>query len=364
MRSAAIGDSRNRRASVRAPVVALGEPAQREQAEVGIGCVREPAEHRREQLLHDARAAGEPGGQLVERGARLLDVAEAERGQPFLRGVHRQRADAGQRVEQRREEQLLVDRAHDRLLALVLGVELLERGRAGAVAEAEHAREARARVGVGRQRVRLVLVDELQPVLDRAQPHVRVVEPVRVGDRDVAAAGELLERVERRRRADRVVVATVHELEELHRELDVADAAVAALQLARLEPLAREHLPRCAPSSRAPRARRPDRARRATRTARRRATNAAPSSASPATGRALMSAWSSQVCAHRSQYASYASSVRLSAPERPSGRRSASVRNTMPSAVGSVIARSTARAARSASALSPSCTNITSTSLA
>ena len=42
--------------------------------------------------------------------------------------------------------------------------------------------------------------------------------------------------------------------------------------------------------------------------------------------------------------------VRLRAPERPSGRRSASVRNTMPSAVGSVITRSSARAARSASA--------------
>ena len=42
--------------------------------------------------------------------------------------------------------------------------------------------------------------------------------------------------------------------------------------------------------------------------------NAAPSSASPATGRALMSAWNSQVWAQRSQYAAYASRLRLSAP--------------------------------------------------
>ena len=75
-----------------------------------------------------------------------------------------------------------MDRAHDRLVALVLGVELLERRRAGPVAEAEHAREVRARLGVGGERVRLVLVDELEPVLDRAQPHVGLVELPRVGD--------------------------------------------------------------------------------------------------------------------------------------------------------------------------------------
>ena len=55
--------------------------------------------------------------------------------------------------------------------------------------------------------------------------------------------------------------------------------------------------------------------------ARPRSTNASPSAAStrrPAS--ALMSACSSQFCAHRSQYASKPSSVRLSAPDRPSGR--------------------------------------------
>ena len=57
-----------------------------------------------------------------------------------------------------------------------VGVELLERGRAGPVAEPEHAGEVRASRGVGRQRVGLVLVDELQAVLDGAQPHVCLVE--------------------------------------------------------------------------------------------------------------------------------------------------------------------------------------------
>ena len=46
-----------------------------------------------------------------------------------------------------------------------------------------HAREAGPGVGVGGKRVGLVLVDELEPVLDRAEPHVGVVEPLGVVDR-------------------------------------------------------------------------------------------------------------------------------------------------------------------------------------
>ena len=42
--------------------------------------------------------------------------------------------------------------------------------------------------------------------------------------------------------------------------------------------------------------------------------NAAPAAASPATGRALISAWNSHVCAHRSHHATYASTLRESAP--------------------------------------------------
>ena len=39
----------------RRPRVALAQPPQLQQPEVGIGCRREPAEDRREELLHDAR---------------------------------------------------------------------------------------------------------------------------------------------------------------------------------------------------------------------------------------------------------------------------------------------------------------------
>ena len=74
--------------------------------------------------------------------------------------------------------------------------------------------------------------------------------------------------------------------------------------------------------------------------------SAAPRSASPATGRALISAWNSH--GRRPALVPGLRSSRACAsarPARPSGRRSASVRNTMPSAVGSVITREQRRAA-------------------
>ena len=190
--------------------------------------------------------------------------------EPFLRGLHRQRADAGERVEQRREEQLLVDRAHDRLVPLVLGVELrrapIAPGRSRK--PSTRARCVRASASAGSVCVWCSSTSCSRCSTVRSHTYASSRRR-RVGDRDVAAGRELFERVERGAGADRVVVAAVHELEQLHRELDVADAAVAALQLAGLQPFAAQASARCAPSSRGSRAPRPDRARRATRTARR-----------------------------------------------------------------------------------------------
>ena len=73
--------------------------------------------------------------------------------------------------------------------------------------------------------------------------HVYAVSSAsRVRRADVAARRELLERVERGARTDRRIVAAVHELEQLHRELDVADPARPALDLAIRQALAPEHL--------------------------------------------------------------------------------------------------------------------------
>jgi hypothetical protein len=56
------------------------------------------------------------------------------------------------------------------LVPLLVGVEPVQRGRARRVAIAEHPRQVGAGGVVGRERVRLVLVDELEPVLDGPQP--------------------------------------------------------------------------------------------------------------------------------------------------------------------------------------------------
>ena len=149
-------------------------------------------------------SAREPGGQLVQRGARLVDVVEAERGEPFLGRGLGQRADAGERVEQRREEQLLVDRAHDGLVAAMRR----RRTRRGPSSPGE-SRKPRTRARCVRASVSSGIVcvwcssTSWSRCSTRAQPHVRVGELRRVVAAHVAAARELLERVEGRARRAR-----------------------------------------------------------------------------------------------------------------------------------------------------------------
>ncbi len=70
-------------------------------------------------------------------------------------------------------------------------------------------------------------VDELQPVLDRAQLRVGRRQPEGVGIGDVAADRELPQRRERAGDTERRVLPAVDELEQLDGELDIADPAEA-----------------------------------------------------------------------------------------------------------------------------------------
>ena len=151
----------------------------------------------------------------------------------------------------------------------------------------------------------LLLVDELEAVLDGAQEAVGVGEPVGVVGVDVAGLGQL------GRASTRVVGAAelgvevpVHELQELHGELDVADAAGAALELPVGEPLALDlgldpglHRPQRAQVVGLERVGPQPPLGGVAASGRR-------GHASPPTGRALSSAWNSHGSAHRSQYAS------------------------------------------------------------
>src|SRR5204863_1315368 len=69
------------------------------------------------------------------------------------------------------------------------------------------------------------LVEDLQTVLDGAQMHQCVAEEPAEGRREVAALGEAEDRAQRVPLAQPRVVPGVEELERLHQELDLADAA-------------------------------------------------------------------------------------------------------------------------------------------
>ena len=79
-----------------------------------------------------------------------------------------------------------------------------------------------SRVG---QRMDLLFVDKLQSVFDSAQQSVCVRHGIRVTHVDVARRRKCAQCGERVRRSKLFVELTVHQLQKLHCELDVADAA-------------------------------------------------------------------------------------------------------------------------------------------
>jgi len=79
--------------------------------------------------------------------------------------------------------------------------------------------------------VDLLFGHQLQPVFDRTQQPVRVVERPGVASVDVPADAQFGQGLERGGRTQGAVVAAMHELEELDGELDVTDPTPAPLDL-------------------------------------------------------------------------------------------------------------------------------------
>ncbi len=206
--------------------------AEVEQTRVRVGRVGEPAQHDRQQGALDGGLAGDAGGQrlqVAQRGGRVV-VAEGDQPLPGRLGAQPGLAggELGDRVEQRPVEQLLVQAAYDGGVPAPLAVQVGDR----VGAQAEGAADA-AQLGlVLRDEVGAAQPEQLDAVLHGPQEAVRLIELRGVGPADVAAGGEGLERVERRAAAQRGVGAAVHQLEQLHGELDVPQAARAQLQLA------------------------------------------------------------------------------------------------------------------------------------
>ncbi len=159
-------------------------------------------------------------------------VGVAERLEALSCGLGREACLAGveprHRVEQRAVEELLVDTPHLAAMALPRVGELHD----GVAAQAHRACDASQVLVRLRDHVRATQPVQLDPVLEGAQEGVRRREGARVLASDVAPGRQRLERVHRRPAVQHHVAATVHELQELHGELDVAQPAGAELELA------------------------------------------------------------------------------------------------------------------------------------
>ena len=84
-----------------------------------------------------------------------------------------------------------------------------------------------------RNQVRAAHPGQLSAVFDGAQESVARGELMRVAARDVATLAQRLNRLQRRSHAQEGIGATVNQLEQLNRKLNVAQAAAPELELTR-----------------------------------------------------------------------------------------------------------------------------------
>ena len=210
----------------------LGDLAEAEQPRVRVRGVGEPLQHHRQQGPLDRRGARHPAGQRLEVAKGRVGVEVAQGSQPGLRRL------GGEPGTRRRGSAPPPPAAAGRRASRAVGAP-----RAGARAAACPARrlgglEVAQRPAQPAQR-RLVLGDhvrtpqlvQLHPVLHGAQEHVRVVQGGAVLPPDVAARSELGQRRQRGGQTQPRVGTAVHQLQQLHGELDVAQPAAAELDL-------------------------------------------------------------------------------------------------------------------------------------
>ena len=223
-----------------APRPAARSPARlrsAEQPEVGVGRVRQPVEQQRQHLLHQPRRAGEAPGQLVDGGLGALAVGEPEGAQAGLDGAglgQQVAVGGGERLEQRPEVEPLVDRAHRPPGAGRSAASSCSSGRrrSGVAVAASCGR------GGASTRRRSGMAYTWAPSSSCSTCSSAAQEPVRLGQLLGVVAVDVAGTPPARRAPSRVVgdaqlgvEAAVHELQELHGELDVADAAPPALHL-------------------------------------------------------------------------------------------------------------------------------------
>ena len=210
----------------------VADLAEGEQAGIRVGLVGEPPEHDRQQLALDGGSSTEALGERLEVSKGAPGITETQRGQPLSGSLGGEpHVGVGQPRHGRQErpvEDPLVQAAHLALLGAPLRDDRL--GRRGPVAQ-RAAQAPQVALG-GRHQVRSPQPEQLDAVLERAQQPVRGAERRGVVAADVPAGGEGGQAVEGGAGAQRLVGAAVHELEELHRELHVAQPTWPELDLA------------------------------------------------------------------------------------------------------------------------------------
>ena len=219
----------------------VGEFAVVEQAGVRLRRVRHPLHQRRQQHRLDPRFAGASRRQRREVVVRPIRIEIAECRQLALGGVGRQlhRADVllYDGVKQRAEEQLVVQRPD----LPARGTHPLRQRVGGAFGTGrDHARgpaqpTAGGEVLLRRQGMGAAHLLQLQAVLQQAHEFVALDEHPAVLAADVPGLHQGVQRLDGRQDAQRFVVAAVDQLQQLHRELHVAQAAAAELELAQLQ---------------------------------------------------------------------------------------------------------------------------------
>ncbi len=209
----------------------VADPAERQQAGVGVGAVGQIAEHDGQQLALDRRPAAHAGGECGEVPQRTLRVGVPEGLQPRPGGLRGQpdlvAGEPGHRPEQRSVEELLVQPGDDEAVRPPRLAQVV-RGRAGP----EHgAGEPPPGVVLGGQDVGAGQPVQLQAVLEHPEEAIGPVEVGTVVPTHVPVGGECLQRREGGSGADPRVGPAVDELEQLDRELDVAQAAAPQFEL-------------------------------------------------------------------------------------------------------------------------------------
>jgi hypothetical protein len=208
----------------------VAEPAEREEAVVGVGALGEPGDEHRHEVPLDRGPTGDARREGADVRERALRVAEADRGEPGLGLAAREPEPARRQRRHRRQERAVEE-------PFVQAADPLPRGHpqcrqvAGGAGESRRAREHPQAVLVARHEVRAPQPGELQAVLEHPEDAVVARELGGLLAAHVPVLGQRREGRQGARLSDRLVARAVHELEQLHGELDVAQAARSELQL-------------------------------------------------------------------------------------------------------------------------------------